>query len=93
VLRVLESALRVKAQADSSSRGQKDFICREEKDCMVRNAGGPGNRWSCGSGWELRFAASFFVYCLRAEEPFRCRQAFPGKEKCLLDLLLSVLQY
>jgi hypothetical protein len=31
VLRVLESNLRMKAQADSSSRGQKDFICREEK--------------------------------------------------------------
>jgi hypothetical protein len=31
VLRVLEPALRMKAQADSSSRGRKDFICREEK--------------------------------------------------------------
>jgi hypothetical protein len=30
VLRVLESALRMKAQTDSS-RGRKDFICREEK--------------------------------------------------------------
>jgi hypothetical protein len=28
---VLELALRMKAQAESSSRGQKDFICREEK--------------------------------------------------------------
>jgi hypothetical protein len=31
VLRVLEPTLRMKAQADSNSRGQKDFICREEK--------------------------------------------------------------
>jgi hypothetical protein len=31
VLRVLEPALRKKAQTDSNSRGQKDFICREEK--------------------------------------------------------------
>jgi hypothetical protein len=31
VLRVLEPALRMKAQVDSDSRGQKDFICREEK--------------------------------------------------------------
>jgi hypothetical protein len=31
VLRVLEPALRMKAQADSNSRGWKDFICREEK--------------------------------------------------------------
>jgi hypothetical protein len=29
MLRVLEPALRMKAQADSNSRGQKDFICRE----------------------------------------------------------------
>jgi hypothetical protein len=31
VFRVLGSALRMKAQEDSSSRGRKDFICREEK--------------------------------------------------------------
>jgi hypothetical protein len=31
VLRVLEPALRMKAQADSSNRGWKDFIYREEK--------------------------------------------------------------
>jgi hypothetical protein len=31
VLKVLEPALRMKAQADSNSRGWKDFICREEK--------------------------------------------------------------
>jgi hypothetical protein len=29
MLRVLEPALRMKAQADSKSRVQKDFICRE----------------------------------------------------------------
>jgi hypothetical protein len=29
VLRVLEPALRMKAQTHSKSRGQKDFICRE----------------------------------------------------------------
>jgi hypothetical protein len=29
MLRVLEPALRMKAQADSNSRGRKDFICRE----------------------------------------------------------------
>jgi hypothetical protein len=27
-----------------------------------------------------------------AEMPFRCKQAFPREEKCLLDLLRSVLQ-
>jgi hypothetical protein len=31
VLSILEPALRMKAQVDSSRRGQKDFICREEK--------------------------------------------------------------
>jgi hypothetical protein len=31
VFRVLEPTLRMKAQVDSSNRGQKDFICREEK--------------------------------------------------------------
>jgi hypothetical protein len=29
VLRVLEPALRMKAQTDSNRRSQKDFICRE----------------------------------------------------------------
>jgi hypothetical protein len=31
VLRALGSTLRMKEQVDSSSRGQEDFICREEK--------------------------------------------------------------
>jgi hypothetical protein len=31
VFRVLGSTLRMKAQVDPSSRGWKDFICREEK--------------------------------------------------------------
>jgi hypothetical protein len=31
VLRVLEPTPRMKAQADSSSKGWKDFICKEEK--------------------------------------------------------------
>jgi hypothetical protein len=45
VFRVLGSALRMKAQADYSSRGQKDFICRKEKK---KAAGGPRNWWSLG---------------------------------------------
>jgi hypothetical protein len=32
------------------------------------------------------------LHCLRVEMPFRCKQAFPRKEKCLLDLLPSVLK-
>jgi hypothetical protein len=52
MLRVLEPALRMKAQADSNSRGQKDFIYREfswrkeKKDCILENAHGPG--WGVG---------------------------------------------
>jgi hypothetical protein len=30
---------------------------------------------------------SLFLHCLRAEVPFRCKQAFPREEKCLLDHL------
>jgi hypothetical protein len=44
VLRVLEPALKMKAQAGSSNRGQKDFICRKEKDYMMGNAGGHRNQ-------------------------------------------------
>jgi hypothetical protein len=62
VLRVLEPALRMKAQVDSNSRGQKDFICREEKkDCILGNAGGPGNRWSHRSRWGVGFIAYFSI--------------------------------
>jgi hypothetical protein len=57
---------------------------------MGGNAGGPGNRWSWGSGWVLGF--SLFEYCLRAEMCLRCRQTFPGKERCLLDHFWDLLQ-
>jgi hypothetical protein len=42
-------------------------------------------------GGEWGFIA--FLHCLMAEMPFRCKQAFPREEKCLLDLLHSVLQF
>jgi hypothetical protein len=46
---VLEPALRLKAEVDSSSRGQKDFICREEKRKVSWvHTIGPGNCWSVG---------------------------------------------
>jgi hypothetical protein len=62
VLRVLEPTLRMKAQADSSSRDQKDFICREEKRKAVwAHAGGPRNQWSHGSGWRLGFYSLFVL--------------------------------
>jgi hypothetical protein len=34
---------------------------REEKDCILENAGGPGNRWSRGLGWGLGFIAFFCI--------------------------------
>jgi hypothetical protein len=43
----------MKAQADSNRRGWKDIICREfswkkEKNCILRNAGGPKTGWRVG---------------------------------------------
>jgi hypothetical protein len=51
LLRVLGFALRLKAEVDSSSRGQKDFIYRKEKrKAAWGHAVGPGSQWSHGSG-------------------------------------------
>jgi hypothetical protein len=88
VLRVLEPALRMKAQTDSNSRGQKDFTCREEKrkTAYLRMQGDPKTGDPVGQGREWGFIA-FFLHCLGAEMSLRCRQRFPGKERCLLDHL------
>jgi hypothetical protein len=85
VLRILEPALRMKAQADSNSRGQKDFICREEKRKTTcwRTQGDPETGDPVGQGGEWGFIA--YLHCLRAEMSLRCRQAFPREERCLLD--------
>jgi hypothetical protein len=77
----------LKAEADSSSRGQEDFICREEERKVAwGHAAEPGNQWSHGSGWKLGFIA--FLFCPRVEMSLRCKQMFPGKEKYLLGQLL-----
>jgi hypothetical protein len=70
-LRVLEPALRMKAQVDSNSRGQKDFICKEEKrreekkrerkDCILENAGGPETGYPVGQIGEWGFIAFFCI--------------------------------
>jgi hypothetical protein len=53
---VLGSALRLKAEAISSSKGQKVFICREEKRKAAWGHGaGPRNQWFCGSGFYSLF--------------------------------------
>jgi hypothetical protein len=61
VLRVLEPALRMEAQADSSSRDCKDFIYRVEKDCIVGTA---GDQETSGQGRDWVFIA-FFVQVVR----------------------------
>jgi hypothetical protein len=78
VLRVLEPALRMKAQADSNSRGRKDFICREfswrKEKRKTAYWGMQGDRkpvipWGrVGSG-----VLQPFLHCLRAEMSLRCR--------------------
>jgi hypothetical protein len=91
VLRVLEPALRMKAQVDSNSRGRKDFICREEKRKEKRKTsywrmkGDLDTGDPVGQGEEWGFIA--YLHCLMAEMPFRCKGAFPKEEKCLLDHL------
>jgi hypothetical protein len=61
VLRVLEPALMMKAQVDSNSRGQKDFICREEKrkTAYWRMQGDPETGDPLGQCWGLGFIAFF----------------------------------
>jgi hypothetical protein len=93
MLRVLEPALRMKAQADSNSRGRKDFICREfswrkekRKTAYWRMQGDPETGDPLGLGGEWGFIA--YLHCLRMEMPFKCKQAFLREEKCLLDHLL-----
>jgi hypothetical protein len=43
VLTVLESTLRLKAEVDSSSRGQKDFILEKRREAAWGQTGGPRN--------------------------------------------------
>jgi hypothetical protein len=78
----------MKAQADSNSRGRKDFICREfswrkekRKTAYWRVQGDPETSDPVGQGGEWGFIA--YLHCLM---PFRCKRAFP-REKCLLDHL------
>jgi hypothetical protein len=88
----------MKAQTDSSSRGRKDFICREfswrkekRKTAYWGMQGDPETSDPVGWGGEWSFIA--FLHCLVVEMPFRSKQAFPRVEKCLLDLPQSVLQW
>jgi hypothetical protein len=93
VLRVLQPPLRMTAQTDCNSRGRKDFTCREfswakekRKTAYWRMQGDLETDDPLGQGGEWGFIA--YLHCLRAEMPFRCKQAFLREEKCLLDHLL-----
>jgi hypothetical protein len=97
VLRVLEPALRMKAQTLTAEVGKiiyvENLVGEKERERLhigecrgTRKLVIPGT--SVGSG-----LYSLFLQCLRAEMPLRCKWAFPREEKCLLDLLWYVLQY
>jgi hypothetical protein len=98
LLSVLGSALRLKAEADSSSRGQKDFICRAEKrKAAWGHAAGSGNWWSYGSGWKLHFTAFFCIawgqICQVQTDVYNWEgEVFPWLIINFWDLLQSVLQ-
>jgi hypothetical protein len=52
------SVLRYKSKVDLSSKGQKSFLCREEKEKAAwGHLAGPGNWWLPGSDWKLGFTA------------------------------------
>jgi hypothetical protein len=72
----------LKAEADSSSRSQKDFICREEK----RKAAWGMQRYSETSGPLARLEIGFYSLFKKLLEgrDVSLVQTFPGKEKCLL---------
>jgi hypothetical protein len=92
VFRVLEPVLRMKAQEDSSSRGQKDFICREEKrrerlhsgEC--RGTQKPVVQWvRVGIG----FYSLFLCILPEGKDAFQMQKGFLGRS--LLDLPWSFL--
>jgi hypothetical protein len=58
---------------------------KRRKRLHIVECRGTWKQWSCGLGWGVGFY-SLFLHCLRAEMPFRCKQAFP-REKYLLDHL------
>jgi hypothetical protein len=75
----------MKAQVDSSSTGWEDFISREEKrKAAWGHAEGWGKWWSHGSGERLDI---YSLYWMKVAMSLRCKQKFPGSEKCLHDQL------
>jgi hypothetical protein len=86
VLRVLEPALRMKEQADSSSRvGKILFVIKKRERLHSGEFSGTRKLVVHGLGLGLGFID--FLHCLRAEMSLRCRQRFTERESCLLDHL------
>jgi hypothetical protein len=89
---VLEPVLRTKVQTEVRKIlfVENSFVeKRRERLCIGECRG----TWKPVILW-VRVGVGFiaFLHCLMVEMPFRCKQAFPREERCLLDLLQSVLQ-
>jgi hypothetical protein len=86
VLRVLESALKMKTQTLTAEVGKNLFVEKRRERLHIGECRGtrqPVIPWvRVGSGFY-----SLFLHCLVVEMPFRCKRAFPREEKCLLDHL------
>jgi hypothetical protein len=82
VFRVLGCILRIKAQVDSRSRGQNILFVEKRRERLHgvmqgdQETGGP-------MGQVGNWVFVTFLYCPRVELSLRCKQKFPGKEKCL----------
>jgi hypothetical protein len=91
VLRVLEPVLRMKAQTLTAKVGKILFVQKlvEEKRRERLHMGECRGTWKPVIPWARVWSGlySLFLHWLSTEMPFRCKQAFPKEEKCLLDLL------
>jgi hypothetical protein len=84
----------LKAEVDSSSRGQKDFICREEKR-RERLHGGMQQDPEAGGpvGQVENCLIAFKKNCLKVEMSLWEGEVFPCLIITLWDLLQSPLQF
>jgi hypothetical protein len=73
VLRVLEPVLRMKAQTDSNSRGQKDFICREFSWRKKRKTAYWGKQGDPETGDPVGQSREWVYFCIA------------GGQRCLSD--------
>jgi hypothetical protein len=98
MLKILETALRMKAQVDSSSRGWKDFICREERKKAAWGHAGTQKPVVPWVRLEIGFLKPFLYIapgqrCLSGADSFLGRRSVSLANYHLWDLLQSILQY